>query len=133
MASRLTGPVLGRPVLLACVAAIVAGGACSGPSQGAPPAAAATAAATAARGASLGAARMSADDVIYAADGFVADRYRQEQSFDLRRYATRRAEYDPRRRCWWVRYERHPNRYPSDRFVVRIDDATGEPMFVGGA
>ena len=124
-----------RLMRLACVAAVLVGGACSGPSSGAETAAAQAAAAAAAGtpGTLAGKALMTPADVLSVADDFISDRYADDETFALERFAKRRAEYDPRRRCWWVRYNRHPNRFPADNFAVRIDDATGEPTFFGGA
>jgi hypothetical protein len=78
------------------------------------------------------ATNLSAEDVLGLADDFVTERNGDDPSFDLKRYPSRRAEYDPRARCWFVHYDRAPTRYPGDLFGVRVDDATGEVTLSAG-
>lgn len=102
-------------VVLGCAAAGILGAGCGSPSSAVPQV-----------GTPKAATNMTADDVLGLADDFVTARYSDDPSFDLKRYPSRRAEFDPRTRSWFVHYDRAPNRYPGDRFGVRVDDTTGE-------
>ena len=108
-------------VVLGCAAAGILGAGCGSPTS-APPQVGTPKAVT----------YLTAEDVLGLADDFVTERNSDDPSFDLKRYPSRRAEYDRRPRCWLVHYDRAPNRYPGDRFGVRVDDTTGVVTLAAG-
>ena len=71
--------------------------------------------------------RLSEAAVLRMADAFARGRRGSPESFDPRYYPTREAYFDPDRRVWWIRYG--PDRWPGDRFSIRIDDDTEQRQY----
>lgn len=59
-----------------------------------------------------------------------ADELAIEKGFDLNFYPQREANYSGS--AWWIHYDRVPNRYPGDHFMIKIDDDNQSIELIGG-